>query len=86
MSVAKDIVRILLERSLYVMRRFPILKPVVWAIASLAPPIRRKVTHFSVVRRESAASLWLQSNNPRNPRLIRLSLRARQIFTDLDSV
>ena len=86
LRAAKRIGRFLLERSLYLVRRFPILKPAIWSVVSIAPPLKRKLIHFSEVREKSAVveSVIVAGLYPSGT-IVRLSLRARQILADLDA-
>lgn len=66
-----------LEGGLVLVRRFPILKGPILAVANLAPPIRRKINHFVLVRPKLS-----QSNLPLETKPSRAALldnRVREI-------
>lgn len=88
-----------LEASLSAVRRHPILKPAVWFVASLAPPVKRRLTHFAVLRPKPTINLRgaVPQAIPQAPPIshhppdiiissvapITVSLRARQVLADL---
>jgi FkbM family methyltransferase len=80
---ARGALRPLLELGLGVARRYPALKPILWKVVATAPPIREKLNQFAQVRSVQSlpqAPLPIHLNSTAAP----LSLRARQIFADLD--
>ncbi|MCZ0733004.1 FkbM family methyltransferase [Phreatobacter sp. AB_2022a] len=85
--------RPLLEQLYTAARRFPALKPFAWSLVSTVPPLKRKLVHFAQARASAAPeqheaklteAAGSAADAPAIPiRDVPLSLRARQIFTDL---
>ena len=87
---ARGALRPALERAFRTIQQYPSLKPVVRKVASLAPPIERRLVRFAAIARSADAVRPVVANYAANhsgaigtPRP--LSLRARQILADLDA-
>lgn len=85
----RQVLRSIAEQLYHGVRRYPVLKRLVWSIASTLPPVKRKLVQFAE-NRAPADSIstsqrheWMRVSND-DMSVTPLSIRARQIFTDLD--
>ncbi len=87
---SKGALRPLATGGLGLVRRMPWAKPFLLAVANMAPPLRRKIDHFALVRQQEraippAATVGLVSTTRPKESDIELHPRAAQILHDLDA-
>ena len=88
--LSKGALRPLAAGGLGLVRRMPWAKPLLLAVANMAPPLRRKIDHFVLVRQleraiPPAATVGLVSTTRPKESDIELHPRAAQILHDLDA-